>query len=708
MPIDYQTIAHNEKIIAKLIKAYVDFTDASHSAYDDLARLLLPEPSHGLDRQRNKFLTPIAAYLIEDDYQAFTQAQILAKLAKKYPVAKLEAKSSIAQILAWSQQNKSRAGYRIKSFRDLFAEFTAEQWQALAETLRIADIQSLDLSDNDLNNFTPEQWQTLGNLIKDTYAQVLDLTRNTLHLLTVTLWLLAGEALKTAGIQTLILSWNSLNLLSDEQWLALGNFLKIAGIHTLNLTGNDLDKLTLEQWQILGEALKIAGIRTLILSRNNLNNFTPEQWRALGEALKTSGIQALDLSVNSLHQLTVEQWQTLGETLKTAGIRALDLSFNHLHQLTVEQWQALGSGLKAAGIQILHLNSNDLDRLTPAQWQALGEALKDVGLQVLDLSRNSLDFLLDEVWLAFGKGLKSAGIQTLDLSWNDLYELTAKQLLVLGEALKDIGIQTLNLSWNKLYKLTVEQWQTLGEILRIAGIKTLDLRDNNLDKLTSAQRQAFYQMLRTSGILQVRLERDTSLDDEYWTIMLQNNCEAAFNTLEQTQRQLEDLPYLLAEQNFAWPSPLTDERLSALVKRLESSKSSVDTLIAGLLVLGYCNNASPREDEAYWEKRLHDGISLLLQASNQKLPSYLERQVNHLLWHLKATQTEHFPSVAKRLGQLWLKPPANTYHYFSDSSNYPTLSLNWQQEHRLTPAADILQKPLHQDVDHRVLAGVFI
>ncbi len=150
----------------------------------------------------------------------------------------------------------------------------------------------------------------------------------------------------------------------------------------------------------------------------------------------------------------------------------------------------------------------------------------------------------------------------------------------------------------------------------------------------------------------LEMAQEVPLDYDYWQVMLQNHCEATFKRLGQG-RHLEDIPYLLADQGFTCPVAVNDGILAQLVKRLEASNMPEDKLIAGLLLLGYCNNFIAYDNPAYWEKRIHDGISLLLQALNAGLS--LGREINHLLWHLKATLAEDFPSVANRLGELMVK-----------------------------------------------------
>lgn len=283
-------------------------------------------------------------------------------------------------------------------------------------------------------------------------------------------------------------------------------------------------------------------------------------------------------------------------------------------------------------------------------------------------------------------------VQQLDLSDNELCLFTIEQWRSLAKALQGVGIQQLNLSGNLLYKLRVKRRQSLGEMLKRAGIQQLDLNDNNITGLSGTEKLAFYQMLRTAGVLEAKLEmaKELPLDYEYWLVMLQNNFEAAFNRLGQG-RHLEDIPYLLAEQNFSWPVAMSDEILTQFIKRLEASNQPQDKLIAGLLLLGYGNNFMAYDNPAYWEKRIHDGISLLLQAVNTGLS--LGREVNHLLWHLKVTLAEDFPSVAKRLGELWLRPLARSYDYFNAQSTYPLFSLPSPQEYKLVRQAERGREP---------------
>jgi len=599
MTVKAQLFSHNQQVIVKLIDNYLSFAQVNGCAYDNLACLLLEIPQD-LDKQHAKFLEPIATCLTQPDYQAFTKKQILTKLKEKYPAAKLDANSSIAQILAWAQQNKPRTTIGLSA--ELFKKFSSRHSQALGAALKMADVYVLDMRWSKLYQLTPEQWRTLGTILKHARLQALDLRKNELCLL------------------------------------------------------------------------------------------TSVQWQALGAALKDTGLQALNLRKNELHKLTIEQLQALGEILRAAGIKELDLAANDLHKLTVEQWQALAVALKAAGIQTLSLRKNWLCKLKPKEWQAFCEFLKVAGIQALDLAGNALYELAPERWQELAAALKTAGTQALDLSWSGLFLFKPKQWQLLGEFLKKAGIKTLNLSQNIFFKLTHKEWQALGQALKTAGIESLDLSWNELYLLTREQKQAFYQMLKTSGVLYLNLETETlSLDDAYWTIMLQNHCESIFKA----DHHLEELPFQLALQAFEWPYPLTDEKLACFVKQLEASKDPVAILIAGLLVLGYCNNFPDSDNEAYREKRIHDGISLLLQAANKGLPLQLDHKLNHFLWHLKVIHTEEYPSVAKRLGQLWLRPQIDTYHYFSARTKYPVFSLNWRQEHRLqahvTPAEPVPQ-----------------
>jgi len=399
--------------------------------------------------------------------------------------------------------------------------------------------------------------------------------------------------------------------------------------------------------------------------------------------------ETISFPVGVFSKFTNDHWLALHKALKEAGHQSLSLDVGDLYKLKPEELELLAKALKEAGIKSLHIIAFELYTLVKmGKWSTLQAFLKKANIEILSLKYCKLGYLKENDWKDFCFFLQGTGIHSLSLKHNFLDKLTEESWQNLIEALKESRVETLDLSDNLLHLMNFEQWKAFCKLLKEINIKTLDLSGNTFYRLTDKKIQYFYQMLRTSDVLEVRLDTDSALilGDEYWAIMLQKHCKAAFKTLEQTNRQLEDLPFLLAEQACDWSFPLTDKRLGCLVKRLEASQDPIDTLMAGLLILGYCNNFIGYDNKAYWEKRLHDGISLLLQATNTGLPSHLERKANQFLWHLKVTQAEDFPSVYKRLGQFWLRPAAGTYSYFSTSKTYPTLTLNWRQEHRLSQA----------------------
>ncbi|MGQ3891181.1 hypothetical protein [Legionella sp. CNM-4043-24] len=79
----------------------------------------------------------------------------------------------------------------------------------------------------------------------------------------------------------------------------------------------------------------------------------------------------------------------------------------------------------------------------------------------------------------------------------------------------------------------------------------------------------------------------------------------------------------------------------------------IDHFLAGLLIEDRIPSVIEEKDspEAYWEKRVHDAISMYAAAAADKK---LKPVVDFILWEIKTT-TE-FPSVCARLGQYELIP----------------------------------------------------
>jgi len=77
MPSDSSIVLHHQQVITWLIKDYLEFTEASAKAYDDLTYLLLGDVAQlTIDKHLKKFLEPIAYYLHDAKYQAFIEATI--------------------------------------------------------------------------------------------------------------------------------------------------------------------------------------------------------------------------------------------------------------------------------------------------------------------------------------------------------------------------------------------------------------------------------------------------------------------------------------------------------------------------------------------------------------------------------------------------------------------------------------------------------
>jgi len=606
------------------------------------------------------------------------------------PIITLEQQAIIDLLAVYKRNHNDDDAYK-----DLACLWLLERSHSILDQdkQKLLDAIANYLNDSEYHDFVK---QTILAILIEKYPQEKSLTSES-SVAKILAW---GET-RQANISSIGLSSHTLIHFDEFQWRALGKVAEKLKLKHLMLE-DEFYKFLPHQWQTFGENFQAAEITLLVISCNELAKISPEAASALGTAIRVMGVTELDLGINELSNLAVESLYALAAGLAGIKLKLLDLASNELFEMNDTQLQALGVLLQAVQAESLNLEDNELFRFTAKKLQALAMALQLAGTKMLGLRHNELNKLTLKQWQILGTSFQLAGLKSLSLADNDLYQLTSEGWQGLCDMIQAAKIEELDLCYNDLSKLTPEQWQALAVALRAAGVKILNLRKNGIEQLPTEARQNIYKVLRNAGVLKAELEMapDQPLDYDYWLVMLQNNCEAAFKHMKQGGYQLTDMPYLLAEQGFTWPETFNDEILTEFVKRLESSGDPQDKLIAGLLVLGFCNNFVAQDNPIYWEKRIQDGISLLLQAAdpgakiiplnaNKNLEKLsLDGEISHLLWHFKVTQAEDFPSVAKRLNQLWLKPAIINQDCFSKESPHLFFSLPNRQERKLVQHAE--------------------
>lgn len=110
-------------------------------------------------------------------------------------------------------------------------------------------------------------------------------------------------------------------------------------------------------------------------------------------------------------------------------------------------------------------------------------------------------------------------------------------------------------------------------------------------------------------------------------------------------------------ESISFKKEINTEMLSELLDIYDNWNDSGAYFVAGLLLEGRIINATGKIDnpEAYWEKRLHDAISMYGKAA--KDPAF-KTVATLMLWTLKTKST--IPSIQMRLSQYeLLVPPTN-------------------------------------------------
>lgn len=154
---------------------------------------------------------------------------------------------------------------------------------------------------------------------------------------------------------------------------------------------------------------------------------------------------------------------------------------------------------------------------------------------------------------------------------------------------------------------------------------------------------------------------------------------------------------------------ITPRQCVLLIEYFEEKKSALGYLIAGLLLEGKIetevpehyvfNNDYTKDYDEYYTKRLHDAITLYLQAANQDF----KHVIQSLLWHLKVTGPD---SVQQRLQKYFFVPPEtvfSSYKFFNPQSSQINIhdsqsiavNFNLKEAKKLHDEVNILQKLLY-------------
>jgi hypothetical protein len=179
---------------------------------------------------------------------------------------------------------------------------------------------------------------------------------------TTSRWKIFFDALKNSNIESLDLSYNDLNLSTSFGWQEFCSGLKESKIKSLDLSANHFYKLTPTQWNELFSSLKDSTIKSLNLSDSRFNSkMEIEQWQAFCNGLKDSTIESLDLSINSLDKLTEDRWNILIDALKNSKIANIDFGIETIRKLSDERKQDLIniSNVKIANSEYLAPSTDD-------------------------------------------------------------------------------------------------------------------------------------------------------------------------------------------------------------------------------------------------------------------------------------------------------------------------------------------------------------
>lgn len=130
----------------------------------------------------------------------------------------------------------------------------------------------LDLSHISLNGLREEQVALLCGIISNMDGGVtrINLASNVLGTLPIAIWDAFCTGLSGANIQSIDLMCNGLEEFTPEAWITFGDVLKRANIQRIDLGRNGLGRLSPESWAAFCAAIKGASIQRIELGHNDL------------------------------------------------------------------------------------------------------------------------------------------------------------------------------------------------------------------------------------------------------------------------------------------------------------------------------------------------------------------------------------------------------------------------------------------------------
>ncbi len=267
------------------------------------------------------------------------------------------------------------------------------------------NLQSLNLSRNDISSLSANQFQNLTSLLE------LRLMSNDISSVS------SDQFQGLTNLQILSLSRNQIASLSASQFQTLPNLLE------LNLFDNQISSLSADHFQGL------SSLQELQISDNQITSLSANQFQGLGslEVLYLEGNQItsvdanafqglpdltrLRLDNNQVSSLSANQFQGLGSLVE------LGLDFNQISSMDSNAFLGLGDMWE------LSLRNNQVSSLSADQFQGL------TNLGYLDLEGNPISSLSANAFRGLGNlldlGLGLNQISSLDLTGLEATALTA-------------------------------------------------------------------------------------------------------------------------------------------------------------------------------------------------------------------------------------------------------------------------------------------
>lgn len=232
-------------------------------------------------------------------------------------------------------------------------------------------------------------------------------------------------------------------------------------------------------------------------------------------------------------------------------------------------------------------------------------------------------------------------VNTLSFSSCYLYKKTADQLIRTFQAIPH-QITKLNLDSNQLSKFD----KKLPVILAAIPDHVTEISLENNDVFSKvrpldliAQLHPYVEFIHWNGACISPYEiLGDNLCMQLFTLMQ----EPGFNHLKLSQIQ----PII----------EIDERRLSPLINALESSNTSLDLLVCGLLAQGTIETyANEQPSEETWELRTHAAIDFYTRAAEQAKHKQEKNYAEFLLWEIRTTST--IESVQIRMAFYDLQPP---------------------------------------------------